>query len=221
MEEFGASRDPREVLDCADALFVCTENAGRSQMAQALFECYAPEDLRAESAGLEPAAQINPTVIEAMKEIGIDISDRQPKKLTVEMQLHADLAVTLGCGGRCPYVPTHVEDWDLPDPAGRPLEEVRAIRDKVGGLVDDLIVHHSDEIRADRTTHELRLQKVLPSLIAEFKGMRTPQEIRECADAVLSSFDDARIRSHVPTLAERRTRDCLRADHCYELEDAR
>jgi protein-tyrosine-phosphatase len=202
-------------------LFVCTQNAGRSQMAQAFFERYAPEDIRAESAGLEPAGQIHPTVVEAMKEIGIDISDRQPKKLTVEMQLHADLAVTLGCGGRCSYVPAHIEDWDLPDPAGRSLEEVRAIRDEIGGLVDDLVLHRAKEIRADRTAHELRLQKVLPALIAEFEGMRTAQEIRECADAVLDSFDDARIRSHVATLAERRTRDCLRANHCYELEDAR
>lgn len=82
-------------------LFVCNRNAGRSQMAQALFERHAPDDIRAESAGLEPAARIHPVVIEAMGEIGIDLSDRRPKKLTVEMQLHADLAVTLGCGGRC------------------------------------------------------------------------------------------------------------------------
>ena len=202
-------------------LFVCIQNAGRSQMAQAFFERYAPSDLRAESAGLEPAARIQPAVVEAMKEIGIDISEWRPKKLTVEMQLHADLAVTLGCGGRCPYVPTHIEDWDLPDPAGRPLEEVRSLRDEIGARVDDLLLHRAEEIRADRTAHELRLQKVLPGLISEFEGMRTPQEIRECADAVLASFDDARIRSHVPTLAQRRTRDCLRADHCYELEDAR
>jgi len=202
-------------------LFVCIQNAGRSQMAQAFFERYAPGDIRAESAGLEPAADINPTVVEAMKEIGIDISDRRPKRLTVEMQLHADLAVTLGCGGRCPFVPTHVEDWDLPDPAGRSLEEVRAIRDEIGGLVDDLLLHRAEEIRADRTAHELRLQKVLPALIAEFEGMRTAEEIRECADAVLDSFDDARVRSHVPTLAQRRTRECLQADHCYELETAK
>ncbi len=202
-------------------LFVCTQNAGRSQMAQAFFERYAPEDLHAESAGLKPAGQIHPTVVEAMKEIGIDLSDRRPKRLTVEMQLHADLAVTLGCGGRCPYVPAQVEDWDLPDPAGRSLEQVRAIRDEIGGRVDDLILYRSGEIRADRTAHELRLQKVLPSLIAEFEGMRTPQEIRECADVVLSSFDDARIRSHVATLAQRRTRECLKADHCYELEVVR
>lgn len=202
-------------------LFVCTKNAGRSQMAQALFERYAPADLRAESAGLEPAAEIHPLVIEAMGEIGIDISDRRPKRLTVEMQLHADLAVTLGCGGHCPYVPSRVIDWELADPAERPLAEVRAIRDEIGALVEDLLLHHAEEIRNDRTTHQLRLQGVLPALVAEFEGTRTPREIRECADAVLETFADARIRSHVATLAQRRVRECLRADHCYELEATR
>lgn len=202
-------------------LFVCTQNAGRSQMAQALFERHAPGDIRSESAGLEPAAAIHPVVVEAMKEIGIDVSSRRPKKLTVEMQLHADLAVTLGCGGRCPYVPTQVEDWDLPDPAERSLEEVRIIREEIAGLVEDLVLHRADEIRADRTAHELRLQKVLPTLVAEFEGTRTPEEIRECADAVLDNFSTAKIRSHIATLAQRRARDCLRADRCYELEASR
>ena len=98
-------------------LFVCNHNAGRSQMAQAFFERYGPEDVRAESAGNEPAAEIWPTVIEAMGEIGIDLTGRKPKKLTVEMQLHADWAITMGCGDSCPYVPATVEDWDIPDPA--------------------------------------------------------------------------------------------------------
>ena len=107
-------------------LFVCTHNAGRSQMAQALFERHAPPDIRAESAGQEPAEHVWPEVVEAMGEIGIDLSARRPKKLTIEMQLHADWAITLACGAQCPYVPTTVEDWDIPDPAGRPLAEVRA-----------------------------------------------------------------------------------------------
>lgn len=201
-------------------LFVCTRNAGRSQMAQAFFERYPPGDMRAESAGLEPAPRIHPPVVEAMKEIGIDISDRRPKKLTVEMQLHADLAITLGCGGRCPYVPSTVEDWDVADPDGRPIEEVRAIRDKIAERVDDLVLHRAEAIRADKTAHERRLTKVLPTLIAEFEGLRTPKEIRGCADAVLANYDDARIRSHIATLAQRRTRECLRADYCYELEAA-
>ena len=100
-------------------LFVCTQNAGRSQMAQAFFERDAPRDLRAESAGQEPADRIHPIVVEAMGEIGIDLSACRPKKLTVEMQLHADRAITLACGADCPYVPSVVEDWDVPDPQGQ------------------------------------------------------------------------------------------------------
>lgn len=96
-------------------LFVCTHNAGRSQMAQALFERHAPADLRAESAGAEPARAVWPEVVAAMNEIGIDLSARKPKRLSVEMQLRADWGITLACGGRCPYVPTTVEDWDIPD----------------------------------------------------------------------------------------------------------
>jgi protein-tyrosine-phosphatase len=113
-------------------LFICTHNAGRSQMAQAFFERHAPADMRAESAGSEPRREgFWPAVVEAMAEVGFDLSNRRPKKLSVEMQLHADWAVTLACGAPCPYVPATVEDWDIPDPAGRPLEEVRAIRDTI------------------------------------------------------------------------------------------
>jgi arsenate reductase len=100
-------------------------------MAQAFFERLAPRGAVSESAGTEPAAQIWPAVVEAMREVGIDIAGRKPKKLTVEMQERADLAVTMGCGDACPYVPTTIEDWDLPDPANRPIEEVRAVRDTI------------------------------------------------------------------------------------------
>src|SRR3954462_2405736 len=120
-------------------LFVCNHNAGRSQMAQAFCERLGPPDIRAESAGTEPAAAIWPEVVEVMREVGIDIADRKPKKLTREMQLRADLAVTMGCGDACPYVPTAVVDWDIPDPAGRPIEEVRAIRDEIAARVGVLI----------------------------------------------------------------------------------
>jgi len=86
--------------------------------------------VRADSAGQEPADAIWPNVIEAMREVGIDLSTKRPKKIDLEMQLHADWAITLACGGTCPCVPGIVEDWDIPDPAGRPLDEVRAIRDE-------------------------------------------------------------------------------------------
>lgn len=129
-------------------LFVCTHNAGRSQMAQAFFERQAPAGMRAESAGSEPAREVWPEVVEVMREVGIDIAGRKPHMLTREMQLGADWAVTMGCGDACPYVPTIVEDWDIPDPAGRPLDEVRAIRDLVEDHVGRLIVDRLDEIRA-------------------------------------------------------------------------
>src|ERR1035441_708301 len=103
-------------------LFVCNHNAGRSQMAQAFFERYGPPEVRAESAGTEPASEVWPAVVEAMREVDLDLAGRKPKRLTLEMQLHADWAVTMGCGDACPYVATKVEAWDIPDPADqRPL----------------------------------------------------------------------------------------------------
>jgi arsenate reductase len=120
-------------------LFVCNHNAGRSQMAQAFFERLAPDGVRAESAGTDPGERIWPEVVDVMREAGIDVAGRAPKELTEEMQRRADLAVTMGCGDACPYVPTTVLDWTIPDPAGRPLDEVRAIRDIVAEHVRTLI----------------------------------------------------------------------------------
>jgi arsenate reductase len=120
-------------------LFVCHHNAGRSQMAQAFFERDAPPGVEAESAGTNPAERVWPEVVAVMREIGIDVSARTPKRLTVEMQQRADLAVTMGCGDACPYVPTTVEDWELPDPAGRPIDEVREVRDTIEQRVKQLI----------------------------------------------------------------------------------
>ncbi len=198
-------------------LFVCTHNAGRSQMAQAFFERHAPADIRAESAGQEPAREVWPAVVEAMREVGIDISARQPKKLTLEMQLHADWAITLACGAQCPFVPSIVEDWDVDDPAGKPIEQVRAIRDDVEARIQDLIANRLAEIRADRTAHQLRLQRLLPDLVKEFDGVRSHGEIRACADAILAEYDEAPVRSFVMTLAHRRTRECLTAEECEPL----
>ncbi|MCB0876955.1 MAG: hypothetical protein KDB46_12250 [Solirubrobacterales bacterium] len=198
-------------------LFVCNHNAGRSQMAQAFFDRHAPDDIRAESAGSEPAARIWPEVLEAMREVGIDLGGRRPRRLEREMQLHADWAVTMGCGDACPYVPTTVEAWDIPDPAGRPLEEVRAIRDSIEAQVQKLIAEDLDAIRSDPTAHRLRLERMLPALADEFEATRSAGEIRACADAVLARYDDAAIRSHVLSLAHRETRDCLRRERCDAL----
>jgi arsenate reductase len=199
-------------------LFVCTHNAGRSQMAEAFFNRDAPDDIRSESAGAQPRREgVWPTVIDAMGEAGIDLSRKRPQKLSREMQLGADWAVTLACGAQCPYVPTMVEDWDVDDPAGKPLDEVREIRDQIEAHVRDLIEIRIADIRADRTAHQMRLARLLPSLAEEFEGMRSDAEIRACADAILDGYDDVPVRSFVMTLAERRTRECLRAERCDAL----
>jgi arsenate reductase len=201
-------------------LFVCTHNAGRSQMAQALFERYAPEDVRAESAGSDPGRQVWPEVIEVMRELDIDLSGRKPKRLTVEMQLHADWAVTMGCGDVCPYVPTTVDAWDIPDPAGLPLDEVREIRDTIDERVRELATEKIHAIRLDATSHRFRLAKLLPQLIEEFGDTRSAELIRGCADRILDDYDDVPVRTHILTLAHKRTRDCLRQEHCDVLEPA-
>jgi arsenate reductase len=198
-------------------LFVCTHNAGRSQMARAFFDRDTPSDLRAESAGTDPARETWPTVVEAMAEVGIDIAGRKPQKLSLEMQLHADWAVTMGCGDACPYVPTMVENWDIPDPAGLPLADVRAIRDGIEAQVRELIDERLDAIYADRTAHQLRLATIVPDLAAEFAGRRSDEEIRACADAILTRYDDVPVRSYVTTLVARQARECLRADSCDAL----
>ena len=155
--------------------------------------------------------------VEAMSEVGIDLTGRRPKKLTVEMQLHADWAVTMGCGDACPFVPTTVEDWDLPDPAHKPLSEVRAIRDAVEARVKDMIDNRLVAIQSDRTSHQMRLARLLPDLVHEFEGRRPDEEIRACADAVLAEYQDAPVRTFVMSIAHRRTRECLQADRCEVL----
>jgi protein-tyrosine-phosphatase len=191
-------------------LFVCTQNAGRSQIAQALFDKHGPDDVRAESAGAEPAERVHPVVVEAMREIGIDLSSRRPKKLTLEMQLHADWAITLACGAKCPYVPSVVEDWDVSDPAGRPIEEVRLIRDEIELRVKDLLENRLEQIREDRRQHVMRMSRLVPGLVEEFGGELTDEEIRTIADEILATYDEAPVRSFVMTLANRKARQILR-----------
>jgi arsenate reductase len=122
-------------------LFVCTENAGRSQMAEALFNKYAKSRFRAISAGIVPGKQVNPLVMEVLKEIGIDISGNKPKLVTNEMIKEADKIITMGCETDfCPanFLPK-VEDWALEDPKGKSIEEIREIRDKIDRKVKALI----------------------------------------------------------------------------------
>jgi arsenate reductase len=124
----------------ATALFVCLHNAGRSQMSQALFERAAGGRHRALSAGTRPADRVHPEVVEVMGELGIDLADRTPKPLTHELAEQADVVVTMGCGDECPYIPgKRYLDWELEDPKGRPVDEVRATRDDIGRRVERLI----------------------------------------------------------------------------------
>jgi arsenate reductase (thioredoxin) len=125
-------------------LFVCVHNAGRSQMAAALLERYGEGRIRVLSAGSDPADGVNPVAVEALREVGIELRDAQPKRLEDEIVREADVVVTMGCGDACPVYPgKRYEDWQLEDPAGRPLPDVRRIRDeidvRVRGLADGLV----------------------------------------------------------------------------------
>jgi arsenate reductase (thioredoxin) len=121
-------------------LFVCLHNAGRSQMSRAVFERSAQGRHQAMSAGTAPARRVHPEVIEVMLEVGVDLSDREPRLLTRELAELADVVVTMGCGDECPYVPgRRYIDWELADPKGRPTEEVRATRDEITRRVDALV----------------------------------------------------------------------------------
>jgi arsenate reductase (thioredoxin) len=124
----------------ARVLFVCLHNAGRSQISQALFERAAEGRHSGDSAGTSPGDRVHPEVVEVMREVGIELSDRKPQRLKREAAERADVIVTMGCGDECPYIPgKRYIDWDLPDPKGRPVEEVRRLRDDIAKRVEALI----------------------------------------------------------------------------------
>ena len=121
-------------------LFVCLHNAGRSQMSQALFERVADGRHAALSAGTTPGERVHPEVVEVMRELGIDLAGRKPQLLTHELAQQADVVVTMGCGDECPFIPgKRYIDWDLADPKGRPIAEVRATRDEIARRVQELV----------------------------------------------------------------------------------
>ena len=127
-------------LDRPEVLFLCVHNAGRSQMAAALLSRLAGDTVVVHSAGSAPGEALNPAVVAAMAEVGIDISAERPKKLTDDMAQGANVIVTMGCGDACPVYPDkRYVDWELPDPAGKPLEEVRPIRDEIAARVETLL----------------------------------------------------------------------------------
>jgi arsenate reductase len=139
----------------ARALFVCLHNAGRSQISEALFERAAGGRHLTRSAGTTPADRVHPEVVEAMAEIGIDIADRVPRRLTRADAEWADVVVTMGCGDECPYIPgKRYVDWDLPDPKGQPIDAVRATREEIGRRVAALV----EELDASASGQRARIR---------------------------------------------------------------
>jgi arsenate reductase len=129
----------------AHVLFVCVHNAGRSQISQALFEQAAAGRHTAASAGTTPGERVHPEVVEVMRELGIDLTDRRPQRLTRELAERADVVVTMGCGDQCPLIPgKRYIDWDLPDPDGRPVDEIRATRDDIAHRLGQLLTDIDD-----------------------------------------------------------------------------
>jgi len=129
-----------DIHEVPEVLFVCVHNAGRSQMAAALLDHHAAGRVRVRSAGSEPADNINPAVVAVMQEIGLDVSKEFPTRLATEDVASSDVVITMGCGDACPIFPgKRYEDWELTDPAGKGLGEVRGIRDEIDALVQGLL----------------------------------------------------------------------------------
>jgi arsenate reductase len=136
----------------AHVLFVCLHNAGRSQISRAFFERATDGRHSSSSAGTTPADHVHPEVAQVMSELGIDVSGARPRKLTADLAAQADVLVTMGCGDQCPYFPgKRYIDWDLPDPKGRPIEQVRAIRDDIHRRVRQLVSELDGEYEASAT----------------------------------------------------------------------
>ena len=136
------------MTEVPEVLFVCVHNAGRSQMAAALLDHHARGRVRVRSAGSAPGTEINPAVMAAMREVGLDLSKEFPKPLTDESVQAADVVITMGCGDACPFYPgKRYLDWELEDPAGKSLADVRPIRDeidrRVQGLLEELLSHET------------------------------------------------------------------------------
>jgi arsenate reductase (thioredoxin) len=128
-------------------LFVCVHNAGRSQMAAGWLTSLAGDRVDVRSAGSEPGDRINPMAVEAMREVGVDITGEQPKKLTVDSVQRADVVITMGCGDTCPIFPgKRYEDWELTDPAGQPIEVVREVRDEIKQRIETLVAQLLTEV---------------------------------------------------------------------------
>ena len=146
----------------ATALFVCRHNAGRSQMSATLFERAGRGRHRALSAGSEAdtGGRVHPEVVQVMRELGFDLSERRPQRLFRELAEQADIVVTMGCGDACPYIPgKRYVDWELPDPKGRPIDEVRAVRDDIARRVEQLVAELDQSQAHDSATTALHVDR--------------------------------------------------------------
>ena len=158
-------------------LFVCLHNAGRSQISRALFAHAAAGRHTADSAGsvADPSGHVHPQVVAVMRELGIDLPDRRPRRLTNELAEQADVIVTMGCGDSCPYFPgKRYVDWDLPDPNGQPVDAVRVLRDEIGRRVDGLVAELDASSSAIRRPASVRPQRDAHSVQGGAQARGTP-----------------------------------------------
>jgi arsenate reductase len=194
-------------------IFACVRNAGRSQMAAALFNQLAPPGLGAVSAGTRPADQVHPEVVAAMAEVGIDLSDAQPQELTHQLAEGAELLVTMGCGEECPAVPVPRQDWPLPDPGGQPMEVVRAVRDeireRVVALLAELDAPAADQdLDGDERAAVHRIMERFEGRLVRLVGAaRAERVVRE----EVLRLRGATVRGFTDVLVTRHARERLRA----------
>ncbi|MDP8977921.1 MAG: metalloregulator ArsR/SmtB family transcription factor [Actinomycetota bacterium] len=191
-------------------VFACVHNAGRSQMAAALFNRSAPDGWRAVSAGTRPADHVHPPVVDVMAEVGVDLSTAQPQLLTPEMADDAVLLVTMGCGEECPSLTVPRQDWPVADPAGLPLDEVRTIRDELRDRVTALLVEVDDaaDLDADeRAAVHRAMGQIHPRLLRLLGRERVERVVAE----EVRRFRGARVRTFMDILVSRHAQERLRA----------
>jgi len=194
-------------------VFACVHNAGRSQMAAAWFNQLAPPGLRAVSAGTRPADQVHPEVVQAMAEAGIDLARVRPKSLTDELAAEAALLVTMGCGEDCPTVAVPRQEWPVADPAGRPLDQVRAIRDELRERVVALLAE-LDDPAADQDLgagERAVVHRVLRALQARFGPLLGAGRVERVVREEVRRLRGGQARVFLDVLVERHARERLRA----------
>lgn len=196
-----------------NVVFGCVHNAGRSQMAASLFNRSAPPGWRAVSAGTtRPADHVHPRVVDVMAEIGVDLSTAQPRLLTPEMAEEAELLVTMGCGEECPNVPVPRQDWPVADPAGRPLDEVRTIRDELRDRVTALVVELHDMPDTDLDDDEqAAVHPAIDQLHTRFLRLLGRERVERVVEEEVRRFRSASVRTFMDILVCRHARERLRA----------